>query len=586
MSGSSSLSAQSRGARACGRFAPALYVLGVLITGFGFLMLIPLAISWVTADGAHGAYDEAVLITILSGLLLSFSIGRQRREMRVRESFLLVALIWALLPAFGALPLYLHIDELTWTDAYFEAVSGLTATGATVLSGLDQLPLSINFWRTFMHWIGGLGVVVLAVAILPLLGFGGRGMLKAETPGPMKDSKITPRITETAKGLWVVYVILTIACGISLHYVGMEPWDAMMHAFSVMGLGGFSSKDASVGHFDSLDIELVVVFFALLAGINFSTHFLAFSQRSLRAYLSQRSLRAYLADVEAHYFLGILALSILALSLSEHPGAVALPVAGGDLSGLPDDSALRRFPLRVAGYFAWLCDDRLCSVAAVRATVDSLSGQFRRLLGFGRWRDQDDARGRSLQAGVTRTDARHASARPADRSLRRDGDSGPRAARDPRFHVHLRGQHRRDDAADGRHAAGHHHRLLRRSRLLEQHRPRTEPRRSGDDLRRAHRLSDLGVHLGHAARTSGDLHLAGLAHAGLLAALASRHPEPSPWRLPLPGASARFHAGSPRKPDFPVWCQFPVRIDINNRAGGSLGCFGIRSIDRKKNWRR
>ncbi len=313
MSGSSSLSAESRGERVFGRFAPALYVLGVLITGFGFLMMVPLAISWLTADGAHGAYDEAVLITILSGLLLSFFIGRQQREMRVRESFLLVALIWAILPAFGALPLYLHIDELTWTDAYFEAVSGLTATGATVLSGLDHLPVSINFWRTFMHWVGGLGVVVLAVAILPLLGFGGRGMLKAETPGPMKDSKITPRITETAKGLWVVYVILTAACGISLYSVGMEPWDAMMHAFSVMGLGGFSSKDASVGHFASLDIELVVIFFALLAGINFSTHFLAFSQRSLRAYL---------ADIEAHYFLGILALSILALSIYLWPEAI------------------------------------------------------------------------------------------------------------------------------------------------------------------------------------------------------------------------------------------------------------------------
>jgi trk system potassium uptake protein TrkH len=313
MSGSSSLSAESRGVRVFGRFAPALYVLGVLISGFGFLMMIPLAISWLTADGAHDAYDEAVLITILCGLLLSFFIGRQQREMRVRESFLLVALIWAILPAFGALPLYLHIAELTWTDAYFEAVSGLTATGATVLSGLDQLPVSINFWRTFMHWVGGLGVVVLAVAILPLLGFGGRGMLKAETPGPMKDSKITPRITETAKGLWVVYVILTVACGISLYSVGMEPWDAMMHAFSVMGLGGFSTKDASVGHFASLDIELVVILFALLAGINFSTHFLAFSQRSLRAYL---------ADIEAHYFLGILALSILALSLYLWPEAI------------------------------------------------------------------------------------------------------------------------------------------------------------------------------------------------------------------------------------------------------------------------
>ena len=295
------------------RFAPVLFVLGILILGFGFLMLVPLSLSWLSGDGAHGAYDEAVLITIASGALLSLSVRRQKREMRVRESFLLVALIWSLLPAFGALPLYLHIKELSWTDAYFEAVSGRTATGATVLSGLDRLPLSINFWRTFMHWIGGLGVVVLAVAILPMLGFGGRGMLKAETPGPMKDAKITPRITETAKGLWVVYVILTITCGVSLYQVGMEPWDALMHAFSIMGLGGFSTKDASLGHFDSLDIELVVIFFALLAGINFSTHFLV---------LSQRSLRAYRSDIEAHYFLGFLALSSVALALYLWPDDV------------------------------------------------------------------------------------------------------------------------------------------------------------------------------------------------------------------------------------------------------------------------
>jgi trk system potassium uptake protein TrkH len=295
------------------RYASVLYILGILITGFGGLMLIPLALSWLNADGAVGAYDEGVLITVASGLLLSFSVRKGRRDMRVRDSILLVALIWSLLPAFGALPLYLHIADLSWTDAYFEAVSGLTATGATVLSGLDALPMSINFWRTFMHWIGGLGVVVLAVAILPLLGFGGRSMLKAETPGPMKDAKITPRITETAKGLWVVYVILTVACALSLHYVGMEPWDALMHAFSIMGLGGFSTKDASLGHFDSLDVEVVVIVFALLAGINFSTHFLV---------LSKRSLRAYLADVEAHYFLGVLAVSCLALTLYLWPDGI------------------------------------------------------------------------------------------------------------------------------------------------------------------------------------------------------------------------------------------------------------------------
>ena len=295
------------------RFASVFYILGILIAGFGALMLIPLAISWLTADGAHSAYDEAVLITFATGALLALSVRGKRREMQVRESFLLVALIWSLLPAFGALPLYLHIDGLSWTDAYFEAVSGLTATGATVLSGLDALPLSINFWRTFMHWVGGLGVVVLAVAILPLLGIGGRSMFKAETPGPMKDSRVTPRITEAAKGLWVVYVILTAACAVALLHAGMDPWDALMHAFSVMGLGGFSTKDASLGHFNSLEIELVVIFFALLAGINYTTHFLVFTKRSLHPYR---------VDVEAHYFLAVLALSSVLLSLWLMPDAI------------------------------------------------------------------------------------------------------------------------------------------------------------------------------------------------------------------------------------------------------------------------
>jgi trk system potassium uptake protein TrkH len=485
-----------------GRFAPALYVLGVLVTGFGFLMLIPLAISWLTADGAQGAYDEAVLITVLSGALLSFSIGRQPREMRVRESFLLVALIWVLLPAFGALPLYLHIDGLTWTDAYFEAVSGLTATGATALSGLDQLPLSINFWRTFMHWVGGLGVVVLAVAILPLLGFGGRGMLKAETPGPMKDSKITPRITETAKGLWVVYVILTAACAGSLYFLGMDGWDALMHAFSVMGLGGFSSKDASLGHFDSLDIELVVIFFALLAGINFSTHFLAFSQRSLRAYL---------ADIEAHYFLGILALSILALSVYLWPQAIYADfLTTLRYVAFHSVSLATSLGFATTDYVQWPLFGQLwiLFLGSFVACSGSAGGGIKMM------------RAVVLYKQVSRelTRAMHPRG-PADGALRRDGHSGPGAARHPWLHVHLRGQHRRDDATDGRHATGHHHRLLGRRRLLEQHRSRTESRRPGLDLRRADRLADLGVHLGHASRTPRDFHSAGPADAGFLAEL-------------------------------------------------------------------
>ncbi|HQU89869.1 MAG TPA: potassium transporter TrkG [Denitromonas sp.] len=288
------------------RYFPVLNPLGLIILIFSLLMGIPLSVSWLHADNALTAYDESIFITFAFGLLLWAATRNRKRDLRVRDGFLLVVLTWVALPVFAALPLWLYMPDMSFTDAYFEATSGLTATGATVMSGLDSLPISINFWRTFLHWIGGMGVIVLAVAILPLLGIGGRQMFKAENPGPMKESSLTPRIAETAKGLWVVYVLLTVACTASLTAVGMEFWDAMMHAFSIMGLGGFSTKDASLGHFNSVPIELVAMGFALLSGINYATHFMA---------LRQRSTKAYLNDPELPFYFGVLAVSILALSL-------------------------------------------------------------------------------------------------------------------------------------------------------------------------------------------------------------------------------------------------------------------------------
>ena len=287
------------------RFYPLVRVFGALLVGFSLCLAVPMGLSWYVDDGAHGAFDEAFLLTLATGLALFFVARRERRELKVRDGFLLVVLVWTTLPMFACLPLVLHLG-ISVTDAYFEAVSGLTATGATVLSGLDHMPLSINFWRTFMHWIGGMGVVVLAVAILPLLGIGGRQMFKAETPGPTKENSLTPRIAETAKGLWRVYLILTVLCTGAYWLAGMEAWDALMHAFSTMGLGGFSTKDASLGHYASLRIELVAMGFALLSGVNYATHFLA---------LNGRSVKPYRHDPEVPYFLGVLALSILGLTL-------------------------------------------------------------------------------------------------------------------------------------------------------------------------------------------------------------------------------------------------------------------------------
>jgi trk system potassium uptake protein TrkH len=177
------------------------------------------------------------------------------------------------------------IKGLSFTDAYFETMSGITTTGATVLSGLDTLPPAINIWRHELCWLGGMGIIVLAVAILPLLGIGGRQLFKAETPGPMKDSALTPRITETARNLWLVYLGITIACILSLKAVGMSWLDAICHAFSAMGLGGFSTHDASVGYFNSPAIEFVLIIFMLLAAMNFATHFLVWREKNLKLYL-------------------------------------------------------------------------------------------------------------------------------------------------------------------------------------------------------------------------------------------------------------------------------------------------------------
>lgn len=263
---------------------PILHVLGLVVLLFSFTMLLPLGVSLYYQDAASSAYDEAILITFSTGLLIWLITRKRQRELQTRDGFLLVTLVWAILPVFATLPLLFYLPQLSFTDAYFETMSGLTTTGATVLSGLDKLPPSINVWRSELVWIGGMGLIVLAVAILPLLGVGGRQMFKAETPGPMKDNKLTPRIAQTAKGLWLVYAGLTLACGIAYWLAGMTPMDALIHAFTTMGLGGFSSHDASFGYFDSPLIEAVAIGFMLIAGVNFATHFVAIRKLSIDPY--------------------------------------------------------------------------------------------------------------------------------------------------------------------------------------------------------------------------------------------------------------------------------------------------------------
>ncbi len=279
------------------RILAVLNALSVVVMIFALCLFFPLAWSFILGDAAQTAYDHAIFLTASVGVLLWLTTRRKRRELQPRDGFLLVALVWTVLPAFATLPLLFYLPQLSFTHAYFETVSGLTTTGATVLSGLDALPPSINIWRTFLVWIGGMGVIVLAVAVLPLLGVGGSQIYKAETPGPMKDTKLTPRIAETAKGLWLVYFMITVACLLAYRIAGMNWLDAMMHAFSTIGLGAFSSHDASFAYWNSPAIEMVSIYFMLLAGMNFGTHFLAWRRWSFGPYVRDPEAWLYLLVV-------------------------------------------------------------------------------------------------------------------------------------------------------------------------------------------------------------------------------------------------------------------------------------------------
>ena len=277
---------------------PVLRVLGLLIMLFAFAMGLPLAVSWYWQDGVWQVYLLSMGITLLAGAVLSLSTMRYKRELQPRHGVMLVSLVWALLPVIAAIPLMLACDQvgrpLTFTHAYFEAVSGLTTTGSTVLSNLDTLPVSVNMWRTFMQWIGGMGILILAVAVLPLLGVGGAQLFKAEAAGPIKDTKLTPRITETAKGLWGVYALFSVACALAFWLGGMTPLDAVMHMFTTVSLGGLSSHDSSFGFFQSPLLELIALFFMLLASCNFALYFVAMRKGHWRGFWRDPEMRATL----------------------------------------------------------------------------------------------------------------------------------------------------------------------------------------------------------------------------------------------------------------------------------------------------
>jgi trk system potassium uptake protein TrkH len=277
-------------------------ILGVLLMLFSSAMVAPLILAMVAGDNTIPGFLSALLITFFSGLALWLPLRNAKHELRIRDGFLVTSLFWTVLGLFGALPFALtETLNLTPTEAVFESISGLTTTGATVIVGLDDLPRSILLYRQLLQWMGGIGIIVVAVAVLPMLGIGGMQLYKAETPGPSKDSKLTPRITETAKALASVYVTLTLACAGAYYVVGMSGFDAIAHAMSTVAIGGFSTHDASMGYFENENILLVCSLFMAISAINFGLHFIAWRRRT--AYV-------YAKDSETRFFLSVLGICI------------------------------------------------------------------------------------------------------------------------------------------------------------------------------------------------------------------------------------------------------------------------------------
>jgi len=272
-------------------------IIGLLLIIFSVTQVPPVIVSLIYNDGALNAFLITLFVTVATGIVLWLPVSRSRRELRLRDGFIVVVAFWTVLGLFGSLPLILseHVS-ISITDSIFESISGLTTTGATVITNIEALPKSILYYRQQLQWLGGMGIVVLAVAVMPMLGIGGMQLYRAETPGPMKDSKLTPRLTETAKALWYIYLTLTILCGLGYWLAGMSPFDAIAHSFSTVSIGGFSTHDASMAYFtDKPLIEVTAIIFMFIAGINFALHFTSWRSRSIKAYLMDAEFKAYLS---------------------------------------------------------------------------------------------------------------------------------------------------------------------------------------------------------------------------------------------------------------------------------------------------
>ncbi len=271
-----------------------LRLIGQLLMLFSITLLPPVLIDIYYGEDAGQAFFFSYLVLLAVGFILWLPVRNRKAELRLRDGFVVVVMFWTVLGLAGSLP-FLFYEPLTVSvsDAVFESISGLTTTGATTLIGLDELPHSILFYRQELQWLGGMGIIVLAVAVMPMLGIGGMQLYRAEAPGPVKDSKLTPRIAETAKALWYIYLGLTIACALSYWVAGMSPFDAVCHSFSTVAIGGFSTHDASIGYFNSAAIEGVAIVFMFLGGINFALHFTGIRALNIMHYVNDAEFKMY-----------------------------------------------------------------------------------------------------------------------------------------------------------------------------------------------------------------------------------------------------------------------------------------------------
>ena len=278
-------------------------VLGLMLMVFSTSMLVPIIFATIYQENTLPMFFLAFTITMIVGFLSWLPARNMKGEIRIRDGFIITVLFWLVLSTFGALPFALSQEtNLSFIDALFESISGLTTTGATVFTNLEDLPKSILYYRQQLQWLGGIGIVVIAVSILPMIGVGGMQIYKAETPGPIKDTKLTPRIAETANALFKIYVFLTVVCAIAYWVAGMSWFDALSHSFSTISIGGFSTYDESLGHFDNNAVLTIASIFMVVSGLNFALHYTAWHARSIKSYIS---------DPEARLFVLVILFGIL-----------------------------------------------------------------------------------------------------------------------------------------------------------------------------------------------------------------------------------------------------------------------------------